>query len=240
MRRPFAILPLVVLLTLGCVLRGQDAAVIEQRAGSSVAEKLLIETERILKNARVTSYQHKTKVDEEKGEYHLDCSGLVCYALKRVAPEHLKAIPKEKGHARQLAEDFQTFFETAPTDPAKAKHWLRIERLADAKPGDVVAWRRDPPPPPGESTGHVVILVETPVKEADGQFRVVLIDSTSGRHADDTRGENENGVGRGTMWIAVDEQGRPTGYRSSRRDGKLNIKPIAIGRAVGTMATIGP
>jgi hypothetical protein len=79
-----------------------------------------------------------------------------------------------------------------------------------------------------------VILVEVPVKEKDGQFRVVVIDSTSGRHAEDTRGENENGVGRGTMWLTGDEQGRPTGYRSSRREGTLNIKPIAVGRAMGT------
>lgn len=236
MRKPFAILPLVVVLAVSiCVgLRAQDAAVLERRAGSATAEKLLSEIERILKNTRITTYEHKTKVDEGKGEYHLDCSGLLCYALKRIAPEHLKAVPKEKGHARQLAEDFQTAFETAPTDPAKATRWLRIERLADAKPGDVIAWRRDPPPPPGESTGHVVILVEVPVKEKDGQFRVVVIDSTSGRHAEDTRGENENGVGRGTMWLTGDEQGRPTGYRSSRRDGKLNIKPIAVGRAMGT------
>lgn len=220
----------------GLRIAAQDAAHAEAVPQTSTSERLLREAERIVRGADQTSYSHTTRVDEAEGVYHLDCSGLLCYILKRVAPAHLKAIPVEKGHARALAVDFETAFAAAPSDPEQATCWLRIERLADARAGDCLAWKHESPQP-GGSTGHVVLLVATPVLEADGQFRVTLIDATQTNHAEDTRSAHGGGgVGRGSMWFVVDNEGRPTGYRWSQKDGRLQVRPIAVARAVTARA----
>jgi hypothetical protein len=108
--------------------------------------------------------------------------------------------------------------------------WLRIERIADARPGDILAWRSLKPK--RGSTGHVVILDGRPVQTPDGEVCVPVIDSTSSGHGNDTRPKGQTGIGRGLMWFAVDAQGHPTAYRWSRPTGKLQSRPIAIGRPV--------
>jgi hypothetical protein len=84
----------------------------------------------------------------------------------------------------------------------------------------------------GENTGHIVIVDQTPVREEDGQIRVTLIDSTVTGHADDSRKAGTSGVGRGTMWFTVNEQGRPISYRWKSRTGKAHETPISIGRVI--------
>jgi hypothetical protein len=209
-------------------LRAGEAAV--AAPATTASEKCLAEAQRILTTFKTSEYSHTTSVDEDSGKYNVDCSGLVCVILKKTAPLALKEVPKVHGKSRPLAADFHDAFERAPSVKTDKK-WLRIDRLADARPGDLIAWRRAEITP-GEDTGHIVIVAEAPIKEDDGQFRVTLIDSTKTAHANDTRKEDANGVGRGTMWFAVDENGKATGYRWKARTGKLNSNRIAVARVV--------
>ena len=199
--------------------------------GPGTGEKLAAEAERILQSVKTTEYAHKTDVDESSGSYKLDCSGLVCLALKKVSMDAYKAIPRSGTEKRPLAHDFYECFTGAPTPdkaPADAK-WTRIEKLADAHPGDVITWKNENYQP-GENTGHVMIIVEPP--EADGKdlFKVVVIDSSAHGHGNDTRKKGESGVGRGTLWFSVNENGGPVAVRFTTRTGTLNPKPMAIGR----------
>ena len=61
----------------------------------------------------------------------------------------------------------------------------------DAEPSDFIIWRRKPIHLKG-NTGHIVIILEKPVKEKDDCIRVVVLDSSRSRHARDTRKKGGN------------------------------------------------
>lgn len=191
------------------------------------------EARRIMTSARETWYSHKTVVDEKAGRYGVDCSGFVSLVLKRVAPQQLETIPHKDTRRRPLAYEFYEVFASSPSSKREATNgWMRVERLQDARPGDLIAWRKVHFEP-GESTGHIVIVDEAPVREADGRFRVVVLDSTSTPHAQDSRKDGANGIGRGTMWFTVDAAGRATGINSRDRSlAPRTSSPIAVGRMV--------
>jgi hypothetical protein len=184
---------------------------------------------RILNGLKKTEYKHKTDIDEEKGVYLCDCSGFVGYVLNQTVAKDDPKGPLGDGKNRPLAMHYSKAFEEAPSK-AEGGSWQRIERVKDARPGDVIAWRHAVPKP--GNTGHVVIVAERPVKEEKGLMRVVVIDSTTKPQVDDTRAAGTSGIGRGTMWIQVDDVGRPVAHVRGSRDAEPKVEPISIGRAV--------
>jgi hypothetical protein len=182
----------------------------------------------ILNGIHETVYQHKTKIDEETGVYRCDCSGLGIYILNRTVAKDDPRGPLGDGKARPRAMHFYEAFADAKTQ-ADGGRWQGIERLVDARPGDIIAWRREVVVP--GNSGHVVIVDQQPVAEADGLVRVVMIDSTTRPQVDDTRRKGESGVGRGTMWFAVDDEGRPIAYVRGSREAEPIAVRISIGRA---------
>ena len=107
--------------------------------------------------------------------------------------------------------------------------WQRIVRLMDAKPGDLIAWRKDPLPTKG-NTGHIVMVMGKPVTEKDGAVHIQILDASKRGHAHDTRKKGASGVGLGSMWFRVDEAGAPIAYHWSNPKRKPSVRPIAIGR----------
>jgi hypothetical protein len=101
----------------------------------------------------------------------------------------------------------------------------------DAEPGDLIAWRKDFVPQKG-NTGHIVIVLEKPVKEKDGAIRIIALDSSRSGHAQGTRKKGTSGVGLGFMWFRVDEAGAPIAIHWSNRKRKPKTYPIVIGRAI--------
>jgi len=197
----------------------------------SLSGVLSADLHRILGDIKQTKYSHKTRVDKAQGRYEMDCSGLACYLLKRRLPEHYGAVAKPERRARPLAEDFFKCFSSAPTTDTRTGVWRQVPRVLDAVPGDLLAWASRNPKT--GSTGHVVFIDQVAREAKNGQVRVVVIDSTSSPHGEDSRARGETGIGRGVMWLAIDEEGRPTGYRWSSPTGKLQRRSIAIGRPVG-------
>jgi hypothetical protein len=168
-------------------------------------------------------------MDEKQGVYLCDCSGLVGYVLNRsVGKDGTGALGD--GRKRPLAMDYEKFFAAAPVDPGENARWQRIERLTDARPGDVVAWRHEKPRP--GNTGHVIIVDQRPVVEKDGLVRLVFIDSTTRPQADDTRPPGTSGVGRGAMWFKVDDKGRAVAHIRGSRNAEAKAEAISIGRAL--------
>src|SRR5262245_30053904 len=67
------------------------------------------EAVRILEGIRTTKYQHKTDIDEEKGNYLCDCSGFVGYVLNRTVGKDGGGALGD-GRKRPLAMDYEKFF----------------------------------------------------------------------------------------------------------------------------------
>jgi len=239
--RPAALLA-ALLLVAGCRPAGAPA----EPAAGTPAGRILAEGRRILANARRTAYSHIARVDESGGRYELDCSALAALILRNAAPEHLEAVRRASGRSRPRAAEFQSFFEAAPDSPGGREGWRRVPSLAEARPGDFLAWRQELAE---DNTGHIVLLLAAPVPERQGQepgtppvapdgapgswlWRVAVLDATSAPHAEDSRPAGASGVGRGTMWFRTDSAGRPAAFLWSRAGGQGAAVPIAIGRAV--------
>jgi hypothetical protein len=158
-----------------------------------------------------TEYQHLTQVDESKGEFRFDCSGFLCYALSRIDPEALEALPVSR-EKRPLAQDFFAHF--AGLDERARGPWKTVKYPIHLKPGDVVSWLK-PPGNDSHNTGHLM-LVREPARwnpARPDEILVPILDSTSSPHAEDGRTRDRTGLGQGTIGIIVDAKGRAIAYR---------------------------
>jgi hypothetical protein len=192
-------------------------------------DAVLREARAILANLQSSHYSHKTEVNSADGSYAVDCSGLVRLILKKAAPGSLAQVPAEPRYPQPRAVAFYQAFVDAP-ESAENPGWQRIRTLVDCRPGDLVAWRKAVIPEKGAS-GHVLILLEKPVLESGGLYRVKVMDSTSTPHANDWRSEGLTGVGVGTIWFSVNASGEPTGVRWSDQKKSIHFQ-VGIGRAL--------
>jgi hypothetical protein len=193
-------------------------------------QQVAAEGERILCNTRHTVYQHKTFVDVTTGTYDMDCSGYVGYVLGQIAPLHYHAIPKETHQDRPRAFEYPDFFSSLPPDGAHG--WRRIDRLADARRGDIIGWSFGQILP-HQDTGHVVIVADDPEPTADGALSVRVYDSSQVPHFDDTRGHGgdspETGLGSGNILFRVNDAGKGIAFQFGPSD-PFYFYPILIGR----------
>jgi hypothetical protein len=201
----------------------------EQAGGfdAAPAKSLLAAGRRMISEFKSTRYSHKTLIDRERGICEVDCSGFIVTLLRQTSPGHLKQIATR--HKRPLAEDFYAVL--APAAGELRRGWQPIKRMDQVEPGDVIAWVKQDREP-GDNTGHVVLVDEKPLAETPHRYRVRVLDSTLHGHALDSRAEGQSGIGRGTLWLDVDDQQRPIGFRWKSRKGMLHQVPIAAGRAV--------
>lgn len=189
------------------------------------------QAEQIVGNLRETKYQSKTVVDHEKGIFKGNCSGFVGHVLREHFPEAYLSVRGNRApwKARPLAVTYYETFVSVGEEGHSKPAWHRVRKMMDVKPGDIIAWRKLTLSE-GLNTGHICVIAGKPVMEADGRVRVRVIDSTSGRHAKDTRKEGTNGVGAGEMWFAVNELGEPEGFWIHENAKRSKTNKIAIGR----------
>jgi hypothetical protein len=158
---------------------------------------------------RTTRYQHATVVNEKEGLFAWDCSAMAAWVIRRAAPRALAAVGKE----RPLARDFYRAIESGGLKTPR-QGWLRLQSIADVRPGDVFAWLRPPDWPP-RNTGHVGFVVgePQPVPAIPGAYAVRIVDATSLPHQEDTRdADGEGGFGEGTLLFLTDTAGEATAY----------------------------
>ena len=193
------------------------------------------EIERIRGNVRSTRYVHATRVDERAGRYDFDCSAMASLVLSHAAPRAHAAVLRRNGRGRPVARDFHDVIASAPVDRPR-DGWLRLTRMQDLRPGDVIAWRR-PPTVASRNTGHVAFVHEAPRRlDRDGRrWSVRIADATSIPHGDDTRPrQHQSGFGYGTLTLFVETPGGdPTAYGWYGLDTRIDFRThIALGRAV--------
>ena len=176
---------------------------------------LLTEVHRELTASRHTHYQHHTDVDEAAGRYDYDCSGLLDYALGRVLPAALAALPVTTS-SRPLAADIEHFLHALPAGTTTGG-WTAVPTVAALQPGDVIAWLATEDSTTGD-TGHVMIVTGRPEQNPhrpDEQL-VHVADSTLNPHALDSRHptaeQPSTGLGTGTIGLSVDSNDRPIAF----------------------------
>jgi len=208
---------------------GLFASIQVQGEEMSSGQKLAMRLEAMLEKMESTVYQARTDIDEKTLSDKCDCSGLVCYLLRSDYPIAYKQLDGVESPWR--ARPFSvTFYETfIRAGEEKLAGWQRVRKLMDARPGDIMAWRKKKIAK-GVSTGHTLVIVDQPKMEKDGRVRVKLIDSTRKIHAEDSRPEGTNGVGSGVMWFEVNEEGEPVRLYIDGSGKRSQIMLIAIGR----------
>lgn len=187
--------------------------------------------EHVLTSMQHTRYEHKAFIDERSGVYHVDCSAFVGFLLQKVSPHAYNALKIDKGHTRPRAQNFYDFLAVL-NEGEKKEGWQGIQRINALEKFDIIAWKYDPSLGK-KDTGHVVIVYEKPIKEADGRYRVRVLDASKGTHANDSRAQkSEGGIGEGVMWFRVDEEGKPLGLYWSDRSKSMSRHQISMGRVL--------
>ena len=204
----------------------------------------------IARDATDTKYLHTTIVDPSRGIYYFDCSGMVAWVLRRAAPLAYVQVAHGLGDRRPVSSTFEAAIRRAPADAARG--WRRVERVADAQPGDVIAWVK-PPVVRSANTGHIGFVVLPPREWTDegfvaawgpegeqqwielgGEARAYLVriaDATRLHHLDDTRQEgNRSGFGFGTILVVSDAAGAPVAYGWVGPHGNVFSTNISLGR----------
>lgn len=191
---------------------------------SQIVETLLVEMNE-------SKYQHTTEIDEKTGVWNCDCSGLMGHILRRHFPEAYLHVdgPTRPERTRPLAANFcETFIATGEKN-TKGIPWKRIIKVIDLRPGDLFAWK-SLKIVKGKSTGHVLMIAGTPKLDDNGLYRVRVVDSTRGLHANDSRTQETLGVGSGDIWLSADKDGNLNGFKNSHRRSVSLKNTVAAGR----------
>jgi hypothetical protein len=199
-------------------------------ASESLALMLADQAADVLANVKETRYVHTIYVDTVAGIYDVDCSGFASWLLQQIASNHLQQIPVDASAHRPLAHNYYEFFASRSNDAEQG--WQQISGLADAREGDLVAWKLADTPHGGD-TGHVFVVHATPVPNPDGTLRIHAIDASDVKHFDDSRGTGPGqfatGVGSGFIHFQVDGDGNPTAFQFNANETPVTA-PIAICR----------
>lgn len=197
------------------------------------ASRVLGWLQRLERRLMHTRYASHVYVDLERGVYEFDCSGMAAWVLWRAAPVAHNAVAWEL-QTRPLARDFYRRIRLSPSEGERFG-WRRIPCVADALPGDVIAWLQ-PWYASSLQTGHVAFITELPraLSENSHSFVLRVCDSSSMRHFEDTRPEETGGFGFGSILVRADAHGggpRAYGWQGPNSE-RLHETRIVIGRPV--------
>lgn len=161
-------------------------------------------------------------------EADTDCSGFVSYVISAFPRQYeaIRILQPERKYPQ--AKIYMQFFSELKADTPD-RGWLKVNKVADLRCGDFIAWKKPTPPDgakKGSNTGHVAIVIgrQGPIEESllDGKnirFQSVnVIDSSSVKHFHPeqlpplSNMPHRDGVGKGVVRIILDQSDRAIGY----------------------------
>lgn len=186
----------------------------------SPGARMLARARMLLAATKDDSYSHIPDIEPAKGIFHADCSELIDDLARNTNPDALKELPLDAGHPEPRAENYADFLRSRPLvgSASPGEHWGQVPSPSRLAPGDVIAWKNDAYVPGQSSTGHVMLVSDVPQPVRDGSgvvgYNVPIIDSTSHGHGpgDDRVPGVKTGLGQGTVYFPVAEDGHATGF----------------------------
>lgn len=204
-------------------------------------ELIIKKLKEVFPTIKKTAFKHKTEIDEKKGVYLVDSSSFATFLLENTYPDVIKEMGARPGKSPREADYFDAIKNSAEKNMDTG--WIQIDKLENAQPGDFIVWKNfaltqnrsgGVAVVPGKArsgmSGHIAIIVEAPVKDSKKRYRVKVCDASNGRHAKDTRGRRQSGIGVGYMWFSVDKNGEPNAYYWFSPKRRTAVLPIVVGR----------
>ena len=201
----------------------------------SLSNEIFREAKVIFETMHDTHYDHKTFINEKQGIYYVDCSSFISYVVQQKVPLALSSLTIDAHHTRLRAQNFYDYFKSLQQGQS-SEHWMAVTSMSEVEVGDIIAWKYSPQEQQEKkNTGHMIVVAAKPILEAPNLYKIRVIDSSSGKHANDTRTlQKTDGIGMGEMWFRVDEQGYPVGLYWSDKNKKESQHLIAIGRVLSS------
>ena len=204
----------------------------------SLGDTLAGAAELLLKEAKQTEFSREPNVDPKTGKYFVDDAGFITLILERSAPGTSARIPKDSPLSFPSAIELYKYF-------ASRSHpgFERIQKLGDARRGDIIAWTSKNAS--GAGIGHVAVLVSTPQFDDAAHIWTVLVhDSSAEPHFDDSRQRGKHfhaGLGSGALKLWADAKNAPSAVQAGPHSG-VHKRQIVIGRITNSARspTIAP
>lgn len=140
-----------------------------------------------------------SRFDISHGVYVLDCSSYVDHILQKVYPLAYSKLVNATGSDRPTTQHYYDFF-SGLTDHSK-HYWSKVGDVSNLQPGDILVYRFK-----NDTGGHVMVVMDKPVRDYSNAFAVRVADSASGAHSDDTRQHHTSGIGIGTLLLRVNKK----------------------------------
>lgn len=174
---------------------------------SSIEHRLVSFVHETVASMRYTAYKlGGSHFDTLHGIYVLDCSTYIDNILETVHPDAYSSLINSSGTEKPTTKEYYNFFTQLKDD---TDYWNKVDDVKELRPGDILVFRNKGS---RHSGGHVMVVMDTPTKEANG-YAVKVADSAPSGHSQDTRARHNSGIGIGTLQLKVNPKtGEPSAY----------------------------
>ncbi len=196
----------------------------------SVKQNIVSFVKKTVSTLHYSSYKlGGSRFDTARGVYVLDCSNFVDRILENVYPNAYLSLVNSTGTDNPASSHYFTFFRDLADDTDN--HWNKIDDVDELQAGDVLVFRYKNSRG-NETGGHVMVVMDKPTRVSDVYF-VRIADSAPSRHSEDTRQQNESGIGIGTLLLKANPiTGEPSAFAwGVNSDWNRRVK-IAMARPV--------
>jgi cell wall-associated NlpC family hydrolase len=176
----------------------------------SVKQNIVSFIKNTVNNLHYSSYKlGGSRFDTQRGVYVLDCSNFVDRVLEKVYPNAYTSLVNSTGADNPASTHYFTFFRDLSDD--SDDHWNKIDEVEKLQAGDVLVFRYKNSRG-HETGGHVMVVMDKPTRVSDVYF-IRIADSAPSRHSEDTRQQNESGIGIGTLLLKANPKtGEPSAF----------------------------
>lgn len=176
----------------------------------SAEKKLVNLVNQTVSSLRYSAYKLGGRhFDAERGVYILDCSSFVDRILQESSPHAYSSLVDATGAEIPVTQNYYRFFHALSYNPNN--YWNKVEGIEELRAGDILVFRYRNSRG-RETGGHVMIVMEKPVRDSD-IFFVRVADSASSAHSEDTRQPSKSGIGIGTLLLKANPKtGEPSAF----------------------------